>query len=212
MNLDRQIHRVFGLEKSSGFRLKPPPAEEETTLAHVGYPLLRQVDWFLPVPKFERWRADHTISFPAACCVCSRKPEHDLSSYIYPRWLGTLRRKEILTRVPHCGNHGRGDEAQLLALVTSWSEWVCQVALIGLNEHFLSETRELNQRGDMPPPWRAFPGYEPDSSGWRQGNGEFWLLRAWSPFWAQLSELERQQYILRWDASSGWRSWLSHLT
>ena len=208
MKLDRQIRRIFGLEKSSGPSLKHPVAEEETTLAYAGYPMLRQADLFLTLPVLERWRAERTLSFPPGCCVCSRAARQYLPAYAEPGWLGFLRREQVLTRIPHCEDHGRGGEARLLVLVNSWSELVCQLSLIGLNEVFLLETRDLNQAGDMPPPWRAFPGYEPASSGWRQGNGEYWFLHAWSPFWKRLPEEEREQYLRRWDAPTEWRAWM----
>ncbi|RKH01076.1 hypothetical protein D7X32_21485 [Corallococcus carmarthensis] len=180
----------------------------DTSLAFMGYPLLRQAEMFLTVPALERWRTEHSLAFPQECCVCLRPVQRFLTVHAPPGWLGFLRREQILEGVPHCEEHGRQDEAQLLVQVNVWSEWVCQFSLIGLNAEFLSKTRQLNQTGDMVPPWKAFPGYESTSSGWRQGNGEYWLVHVWSSFWRSLPPAERQQYTQRWEAPSEWRSWL----
>ncbi|GMU06935.1 hypothetical protein [Corallococcus caeni] len=208
MNLDRQIQRVFGLEKSSVPSQGQLPAGSNSSLEFMGYPALRQVEVFLPVPALERWRTERSLGFPQECCVCLRPVQRFLPVRAPPGWLGFLHREPILAGVPHCEEHGRQDEARLLVQVNSWSEWVCQVSLIGMNEAFLFKTRELNQIGDMPPPWKAFPGYDPLASGWRQGNGEYWLVHAWSSFWQRLSLAERQQYTQRWEAPTEWRSWL----
>jgi hypothetical protein len=50
----------------------------------------------------------------------------------------------------------------------------------------------------LPPPWLKFKGAEPMWSGWRQGNGEDWLVRLWLPFWRGLSEAGRDEYLRRW--------------
>lgn len=212
MKLDRQIQRVFGFGRTLEPSPSPPPAEQETTLAYAGYPLLRQTDLFLALPALERWRAGHTLSFPQECCVCSQPAQHSLPVHTSSGWLGFFRREKVLTHVPHCKDHGHGDEAQLLAAVNPWTELVCQISLIGLSELFLSKTRKLNQTGDMPPPWRAFPEYTPGSSGWRQGNGEHWLVHAWSPFWKHLSQLEQGQYLQRWEVPAEWQVWVADFT
>ncbi|NNB90852.1 hypothetical protein HJC10_34675 [Corallococcus exiguus] len=206
MNLDRQIHRVFGLEKSSVPVRQQSLPVSDTSLAFMGYPMLRQAEVFLSVPALERWRTEQSLAFPQECCVCLRAVQRFLPVHAAPGWMGLLRRKQILAAVPHCEEHGRQDEARLLVQVNTWSEWVCQVALIGQNEAFLLKTRELNQTGDMAPPWKAFPGYEPMSSGWRQGNGEYWFAHVWSSFWQRLSPAERQQYNQRWAAPTDWHS------
>lgn len=47
----------------------------------------------------------------------------------------------------------------------------------------------------MLPPWRRWPGTEPDWSGWRQGRSEHWLLRDWLPFWRALDAPARERFL-----------------
>jgi hypothetical protein len=208
MKLDRQIQRIFGLEKSSLPSLSASSPDDGTTLAYAGYPTLRQIGLFLSVPALERWRKERTLVFPQDCCVCSQAAHRYLPACIDSGRLCFHRRERTIEEVPHCENHGHRYEAQLLAMVSLWSDLVCQVSLIGLNEAFLSKTSEFNQSGDIPPPWRAFPGQSPASSGWRQGNGEYWLLHSWSPFWKRMPRVEQQQYLQRWDVPAEWLSWM----
>ncbi|WP_218920857.1 hypothetical protein [Melittangium boletus] len=178
------------------------------SLAYLGYPTLRQVDFFLDLSGLEKWRTRHLLSFPSVCCVCSVPATRFLSSRGDIGLFGFFRKDTSVERIPHCDEHGSGTEARLLVLSKSWSEFVLHVSLIGLNEVFLAETKRLNQIGEVPPPWRAFPGYSPVTSGWRQGNGEYWMRHAWDPFWQRLSAEDRADYLQRWDVPLEWKSLL----
>jgi len=207
MRLERRIRRVFGLKPGP----RPAPAHQspggDGSLAHLGYPTLQQVDFFLDVPSLERWRAHRNLAFPSQCCICLQGAERYLPAYGYTGVFGMRGKAPLLEHIPHCDRHGRQDEAQLIVMLDSWSEAVCRVVLIGLSSAFLLETAKLNQVGDVPPPWRAFAGYEPHSSGWRQGNGEYWMGHVWRPFWAGLTTTERAHYLDRWAAPIEWRAW-----
>jgi hypothetical protein len=204
MSLDGSIKRVFGLEKNS-------PSEEiplgsSASLAYRGYSSLSQVGFFIGLPVLREWRARHCFLFPTGCCVCLAPARKFLPSHGDPGWLGFFRKAAVVEQIPHCEEHGRGSEARLLTLVHAWSELVCHVSLVGLNEAFLVEAKRLNEAGDVPPPWRAFPGYSPFTSGWRQGNGEYWMRHAWAPFWSRLSSEDRARYLQQWAAPSEWMS------
>lgn len=209
MKLERQIRRVFGLKKAPRSNPEHLPPENERSLAFLGYPTLRQADFFLGLQSLERWQNERSLAFPPGCCVCLQEANRYLPACIDKGWLGLRGKERILERTPHCERHGDGDEARLIATVDFWGEAICHVSLIGLNETFLSETAELNQTGEVPPPWRAFPEYSPVSGGWRQGNGEYWMARVWSPFWNGLPEAERTLYLERWAVPSEWRAWLT---
>lgn len=208
MKLERQIRRVFGLKKATRSSPEHLPPENEGSLAFLGYPTLRQADFFLSLPSLERWRTERSLAFPPGCCVCRQEANHYLPACIDKGWLGLRGKERILERIPHCERHGDGGEARLIATIDFWGEAICHVSLIGLNGTFLSETAQLNQTGEVPPPWRAFPEYSPVSGGWRQGNGEYWMARVWSPFWNGLPEAERALYLEHWAAPDEWRVWL----
>lgn len=209
MKQERQIRRVFGLKKAPRSSPEDLPPESEGSLAWLGYPTLRQVDFFPSLPSLKRWRTEKSLAFPPHCCVCLREANRYLPARIDKGWLGLRGKERILETIPHCERHGSGDEARLFATLDAWSEDVCHVSLIGLNGTFLSETAKLNQVGEVPPPWRAFPEYTPASGGWRQGNGEYWMARVWHPFWSGLTEVERTHYLDRWAASAEWREWMT---
>lgn len=209
MRLERHIRRVFDLEKVRQPAPESLSPEQEGTLAHLGYPTLQQGDFFLGLPALERWRTERALVFPPGCCVCFKEVSRYLPARADGGWFGLRGGERIVERVPHCEHHGSGDEARLIVSVQCWSELVCHVSLIGLNKPFLAEVAKLSQAGEVPPPWRAFPTYSPASSGWRQGNGESWMGRAWRPFWTSLPEAERADYLNRWAAPAEWREWLA---
>ncbi len=203
MSLENSIRRVFRMRKEPRSTVS---SETSNSLAYLGYPRLSASDFFLGSSGVETWREHHSLLFPPKCCVCLNSAVKSLPSRGDVGWLGLFRKGPAVGGIPHCDEHGRGAEANLLVLLRPWSEWVIHVSLIGLNEVFLANAKTLNQQGDMPPPWRAFPAYNPETSGWRQGNGEHWLLYAWSPFWKGLSLEEREHYLQRWDAPLDWKS------
>ena len=186
MGLKKSIQRVFGTQKAFRSIVLPLTSND---LAYLGCPALRASDFFLGLHGMEMWRGSRSMLFPPKCCVCLDSFVKYLPSRGESGWLGLFRKGPVVERIPHCDTHGGGREAKLLVLLKPWNEWVLHASLIGLDERFLVEAKTLNQQGDMPPPWRAFPGYSPETSGWRQGNGEYWMLHAWRPFWQGLLSL-----------------------
>jgi hypothetical protein len=70
--------------------------------------------------------------------------------------------------------------------------------------------RENPGDGEVPPPWREFPGNDPTWGGWRQGSSEAWLVDVWLPFWRALSPRERDEYLRQWPPpDEEWRRYLT---
>lgn len=82
------------------------------------------------------------------------------------------------------------------------------ITLIGMNADFLTETFDLNQKGDVIPPWQAFPKYPWGSINWREGDGEFWWENVWQAFWKGLSKTEKQDYLDRQNSPREWQLYL----
>lgn len=204
MNYARQIKRIFGLKKVPGFRRGNLLPDEDNSLAHIGYPSLTQVSFFLTDVGFKKWQTEKTISFPNQCCACSEPVQRFLAVYDY-HFLGFQSQTSIMEKIPHCHCHSKDNQAKLLVTVSAWNEATTMIAVVGRHKEFLMETRKLNQIGDVFPPWQAFPKYDSLSGGWRQGNGEYWLLNIWLPYWKQLSEQEKQNYLNKWDAPEDWK-------
>jgi hypothetical protein len=208
MKLESQIRRVFGLRRASRPALnKSPPGDKESLALH-GYPALRQIDFFLTIQGLARWRTTQSLLFPPKCCVCKEEAQCFLPIKHHKGFLDWKAPKAIVQDIPHCAQHGSGKEAKLIAIIDVWSLSVYRIALIGLNEAFLTETAELNQGGVVVPPWQAFPEYTPFSVGWRQGQAEYWMGRVWQPFWNRLSGEEQTRYLETWQAPTDWRAWL----
>lgn len=66
---------------------------------------------------------------------------------------------------------------------------------------------DINNPGQMQPPWVAFP--EMDSNNYlqwiKQGATEAWFDQIWKPYWITLSPLERNDYYDFWRAPNEWR-------
>ncbi len=60
----------------------------------------------------------------------------------------------------------------------------------------------LNENGDLMPPWARFPDYERHSIGWRMGGGEDWL-GLWYLFVEQLPKDKAARLSLPQAAPSG---------
>jgi hypothetical protein len=194
--LRRQIRKVFGFQEDL----------ERAAAAEVpGYPALARRSFFLSALALDHWEREETIRFPDECCVCGAPAANHLPSREPSGFLGRWKRTSTNLRVPHCSEHGREKEARLLIQTTPWGPGALLVTLLGLNPRFIEKTASLNSEGDPVPPWRAFPGYGPESGGWRQGNGEVWMNEVWSPFWSALPKREREEFLARWQASSEWR-------
>lgn len=204
MDYARQIKRIFGLKTASGFRLGRVLPDEANSLAHIGYPSLTQVSWFLTDHGLQKWQTEKTIYFPKQCCACSAPSQRFLAVYGY-NWLGWRNQTSIIENIPHCYHHSEDNQAKLLVTVNTQNEATTMITLIGINKEFLIETLSLNQIDDVFPPWLAFPEYDSFSGGWRQGDGEYWMLNVWLPYWEPLSETEKKHYLQKWKAPDDWK-------
>jgi hypothetical protein len=61
-----------------------------------------------------------------------------------------------------------------------------------------SEKAKLAAGEDIEPPWIQFNSTPPWHSGWRQGNADYWLGYIWMPFWLELTEEQRQEYLRKY--------------
>lgn len=76
---------------------------------------------------------------------------------------------------------------------------------------YAAQQQALVRGEEIMPPWVAFPNTEGWWGGWRQGNGEGWLLNIWLPFWQRLSATARIEYADRWNASDDWRDYILNI-
>jgi len=204
----RRIKRVFELENE-----RPPRIEEisemalrdDRSLAFLGYPSLTCVEIFLTAPGSRMWREGQTIRLPEKCCFCGRQSEVYLDVEESDGILRGWRKRTVLKNAPHCRGHAGQGQAKLVVIVDAWTRNLTRITLIGLNPDFLLAAAQLNQQGDVFPPWEAFPGYGPYTMGWREGNGEYWLRKVWGPFWDNLSQSGKEEYLNRWNAPDEWR-------
>jgi len=51
---------------------------------------------------------------------------------------------------------------------------------------------------EITPPWIKYPRFPPYDGFWRQ-SGELWLVYVWEPFWNELTPIEKEDYLKRWD-------------
>jgi len=59
------------------------------------------------------------------------------------------------------------------------------------------------------PPWQKYLRTDPTWAGWRQGTSEYWLLEVRFPFWRDISDIERADYLRRWPPPDElWRLYL----
>lgn len=60
------------------------------------------------------------------------------------------------------------------------------------------------------PPWIEYPESEPTWGGWRQGTSEAWLFDVWMPFWQNLSEEEKNDYLKLFPPpDEGWEFYIT---
>ena len=56
-----------------------------------------------------------------------------------------------------------------------------------------------------PPPWSAFPNMEPiEAEMNKQGSLEYWWNRIWLPFWSTRTPVEKEEYLMKNDATVEW--------
>ena len=64
--------------------------------------------------------------------------------------------------------------------------------------------------GQPLPPWKEYAESEPTWGGWRQGYSEEWLHSVWLPFWSNIKDEEKRDYLLNHPPPS--EEWLIYLT
>jgi hypothetical protein len=207
MNLARQIRLVLGVARSTPVAIETQTdASALPSMAWLGFPDLVSRTFFLSVPATEAWQRHAVLAFPDRCCVCMAPASRRLAP-VEPKGLwGRLHPGPLSACIPHCAPHAAEAVARLLVHVGGWSPETSYANLIGFNRAFLEETAAANRVGDTFPPWRAFPGAPAGSATFRQGNGEHWRREAWHPFWTNLDDLARRDYLDRWSAPQDWRT------
>lgn len=198
-SLDQEIRRVLKEPRVT------PVDRDDGTLSYLGYPHLYQIAIYLRVPGVKRWRADRSIEWPASCCVCENAAEKYLPYTESKTGLPWKRANLLLDGVPHCRQHGQAKQAELVVSSHEWGDAV-RLLLVGRNASFLHEVEDLNKNGDVVPPWLAFPDLGPESSGWRQGDGEAWFNSVWEPFFHDLSNEKKERYLNYYCAPEVWRT------
>ncbi|MDY6993187.1 MAG: hypothetical protein SVR94_11365 [Pseudomonadota bacterium] len=208
---EQEIQQVFGLKKIASVTEHQCLPQHQHLLKYSGYPTLSGIWWFLTLNGLKQWQTQKNIYFPNKCCVCLTQAQYFLGCYEHTGFWRLGRRNLIVDAVPHCAVHGQQRHSQLIAHhYTLRVETVIMITLIGLNAEFLIETFDLNQTGDVIPPWQAFPEYPLGSVHWRQGAGEFWWDNVWQSFWKQQGESARHTYLNRHCAPQTWRVYLTY--
>ena len=202
---------VLGAKRSGRVNVAAASTEASvTSMAAFGFPALHATALFLAVDAVASLESRGEIELPPVCCVCESPATQRLPTCLFggrvARWLRTPRPGPLAACVPHCPAHADGRCARLLVRRSGWSRETIALSFVGWNDRFLSEVVALNRRGEVFPPWRAFPAISAESSGWRQGNGERWWQQAWEPFWRGLGRAGALDYLDRWHAPDEWRA------
>lgn len=58
------------------------------------------------------------------------------------------------------------------------------------------------------PPWEVFPNTFQGSPRWNQGAEEDYGAKTWLPFWKDLSDKEKDEYLVKFNCPTEWREWL----
>ncbi|HTS25874.1 MAG TPA: hypothetical protein VMH81_08360 [Bryobacteraceae bacterium] len=216
MELDTaRIQRIFGIPPRDWRRILTrnlqsgrQPAGQSLDI--FGYAELHRFAFYLTVDGLSRWMRESKIRFPAACCVCAREPSVWLASEPVQGSFPEGPREIQVAGIPHCPEHGSSGHARLLVEGGGMSDRVVWLSLTGTDPRFLTETRDLNQDGEVPPPWVAFPGQDSTSGFWKQ-SGEPWMATVFRPFWRALDSAGKTRYLQKWSAPQEWREWLEWL-
>ena len=181
----------------------------EAEHANVGY------SGFFPhaaaVTHLER---EHTLLCPDYCCVCDEPAQTYLPLGRARRFLWRFRAapSEVPMNVPHCKLHAANRKyAQLAAYYTLWGNLADGAFIIGFfgGLRFLQDTYKMNTAGEPLPLWVPFPNNQP-YGGWNQGAQQEYRNKTWNPFWEQLPDQDRLDYLTRWNATDDWREALLH--
>jgi hypothetical protein len=161
---------------------------------------------FFPSAEGLRRLESKRLELPNFCCVCEGLPVkylplRPLSWFhrLFQRW-GV----EETPLFPHCESHSNNHYAIFCGYFASPrpdSVFYC----FGLSREFLRAIRRHYGTGEFVPPWVFAPQLSIYAS-WNLGTlEETWIATCWRPFWTQLTEAERVEYLDRWEAPTVWR-------
>ena len=68
---------------------------------------------------------------------------------------------------------------------------------------------ELDNEGNMFPPWDVFPEIPFGSLGWRMGGGEFYMIR-FNEWFSKLDKSKKEKYINKYPKPESWKSFYSY--
>jgi len=83
-----------------------------------------------------------------------------------------------------------------------------------INIYFLSENELkrfktfLLSFKELFPPWIAFPSMFQGSPRWNQGYQEHYCNNYWIPFWKELTALQKEDYMIKYNCPADWKEWL----
>ncbi len=166
-----------------------------------------RLSFFPSVDGIQKIRSSD-MAFPEECCVCSEPSTCMLP--IRPRsWMRYLLErfgwKEPLS-IPHCKKHSNRRYAVFCGGFYLIGSPEVRCYCLGLNQQFLEKIRDSYSEGECQPPWEFAPRHHCDS-GWHLSTvEENWVGNYWRPFWTSLNEIERLEYLKRWNADETWRA------
>lgn len=160
--------------------------------------------------------AKRRLALPAICCVCGEAADRTFDAYRKFRLgLWTFKRGPVLLQqVPHChracDNQGIREMAAATVIVAEYLPGTgpSVLGIAAPSSEFLGQVYELNQRGDLLPPWILFPGVPSYSGFWRQGFGGDWWPDVFLPFWKCMPANQRKEYLGRFNAPEDWSEYL----
>lgn len=211
-----EIEIVLGAKRSRRTSIAATSGADApvSSLAAAGFPGLYATTIFVAVGALASLDERGEIPFPPTCCVCESPATNRLPTCVLgglaARWRRATRPGPLGVCVPHCATHADSRCARLLVRRHGWSRETTALSFVGWNGHFLSAIADINRRGEVFPPWMAFSTMSAESSGWRQGNGEYWWRQAWEPFWGGMDRAAALDYLARWNAPDEWRARLLH--
>ena len=75
---------------------------------------------------------------------------------------------------------------------------------------FNSFKKYISEFKELIPPWTAFPDLFQGVPRWNQGFQEDYCINNWIPFWNRLNELEKIQYLKKYNCPNDWHEWLTN--
>jgi len=195
-----EISRVFARYLALEPRAPAPELPRGVfALHHLGLPGVFGARFVPCLGPEQRLRSTRELVLPGRCVACGAPAQEQL-----PLLRARLLRpaQVLLEQVPHCRRHAAVGPTFWFESTPIGADQLWEIA--APSPEVLADIVARASEGDRLPPWRAFPALSPESSGWRQGDGEAWLHIAWQPFWASLGPEPRRAYLGRWPAPAGW--------